>query len=370
MDFLWPGFLFLLLLIPILIGVYIWRRRRRQRFALRYSSLSLVRVAMPRQSWLRRYLPIALFLLGIASLVIALSRPVSIISVPTDQTTIVLTIDVSRSMCSTDIKPSRLQAAKDAALKFVERQKASTQIGVVAFSSFAEQIQAPTTDPEMLQSAIESLAVGRRTAIGSGILESLDAISEVDKNVAPSVTDFSTGSEPAPVPKGAYVPDIIVLLTDGVSNVGPAPLDAAQQAVDRGVRIYTIGFGTANGGEFPNCEPRFVGNEPFGNQPFGGNQGFGGGGGFGFGGGGFGGGFGGFRRGIDEATLKQIASMTGGEYYSAESAGQLQNVFNSLPTYLITKHEISEISVLFTIAGALLAVIAFILSLLWHPLPL
>jgi Ca-activated chloride channel family protein len=364
MDFLWPGFLLLLGVIPLLIGLYIWLRRRRRRFALRYSSLSLLRDALPRQSRLRRYLPIALFLLGLASLVIALSRPVSIVSLPTDQTTIVLAIDVSRSMCSTDIKPSRLDAAKAAALKFVQRQKASTQIGVVAFSSFSELIQSPTTDPEMLQSAIDSLAVGRRTAIGSGILEALDAIAEVDKNVAPSVTDNSTATEPPPVPKGAYVPDIIVLLTDGVSNVGPTPLDAAQQAVDRGVRIYPIGFGTANGGDFPNCRPGMVGNEPFGGQQFGGGGGFGG---FGFGGGG--GGFGGFRRGIDEDTLKKIAAITGGEYYSAESAGELQNVFNSLPTYLITRHEISEISVLFTIAGALLAVLAFILSLLWHPLP-
>jgi Ca-activated chloride channel family protein len=359
MDFLWPGFLLLLGVIPILIGLYIGLQRRRRRFVLRYSSLALVREALPRQSWLRRYLPIALFLLGLASLVVALSRPVSIISAPTDQTTIILAIDVSRSMCSTDIKPSRLEAAKAAALQFVQRQKASTQIGVVAFSSFSELIQSPTTDPEMLQSAIEGLAVGRRTAIGSGILKSLDAISEVDKNVAPSVTDTSTATEPAPVPKGAYVPDIIVLLTDGVSNVGPAPLDAAQQAVDRGVRIYPIGFGTANGGEFPNCRPGFVGNEPFGGRQFNGDPGFGGG---------FGG-LGGFRRGIDEDTLKKIAAMTGGEYYSAESAGELQNVFNSLPTYLITKHEISEISVLFTIAGVLLAVLAFILSLLWHPLP-
>jgi Ca-activated chloride channel family protein len=360
MEFLWPGFLLLLGVIPIIVGLFIWLQRRRRRFAVRYSSLSLVHAALPRHSWLRRYLPIALFLLGLASLLVALSRPVSIVSVPTDQTTIILTIDVSRSMCSTDIKPSRLEAAEAAALAFIQRQKASTQIGVVAFSGFGELIQPPTTDPELLQAAVDSLATGRRTAIGSGILKSLDAISEVDKNVAPSVTDTSTATEPPPVPKGAYVPDIIVLLTDGVSNVGPSPLDAAQQAVNRGVRIFPIGFGTPNGSSFPNCRPQFLGNEPFG-----GNQGFSGG--FGFGGG-----FRGsqFRRGIDEDTLKKIADMTGGEYYSAESAGELQKVFNSLPTYLITKHEITEISVLFTIAGALLAALAFILSLLWHPLPL
>jgi Ca-activated chloride channel family protein len=302
----------------------------------------------------------------LASLVIALARPVTIVSVPAGQTTIILAIDVSRSMCSTDIQPNRMEAAEAAALSFVQRQQSITQIGVVAFSSFAEVVQPPTTDQEALQVAIESLATGRRTAIGSGILKALDAIAEIDPSVAPSVTDTSRGVKPTPVPKGAYAPDIIVLLTDGVSNTGPLPLDAAQQAVDRGVRVYTIGFGTANGSNFPNCGSRFIGSEPFGGgQQFGGG-GFGGGQ---FGGGQFGGGFGGFRRGIDEATLKQIADVTGGTYYSAESAGELQNVFQNLPTYLITKHETTEISVAFAAIGALLAALAIVLSLLWHPLP-
>ena len=367
MDLLWPGFLALLGLIPVIVAIYIWMLRRRRRFAVRYSSLALVREALPDRSRWRRHLPFALFIAALASLVIALGRPVSIVSVPTDQTTIILSIDVSRSMCSTDVQPSRIEAAEAAALSFIQRQGARTQIGIVAFSGFAEIIQPPTTDPEALQSAIESLATGSRTAIGSGLLKGLDAIAEIDPNVAPSVTDTSSGIEPTPVPKGAYAPDIIVLLTDGVSNTGPAPLDAAQQAVDRGVRVYTIGFGTANGSNFPNCNQQFIGNEPFGGGQFGGG-GQPGRGGRQFGGGQFGGG-GGFRRGIDEATLKQIADMTGGAYYPASSAGELQNVFQNLPTYLITKHETAEISVVFTAIGALLAALAIALSLLWHPLP-
>ena len=212
-------------------------------------------------------------------------------------------------------------------------------------------------DQEALQAAVESLTTERRTAIGSGMLKSLDAIAEVDKNVAPSVSETSSGVKPTPVPHGAYAPDIVVLLTDGVSNTGPLPLDAAQQAVDRGVRIYTIGYGTANG-SIPFNDPQ--GGGPFGGgNPFGGGQQFGWGRSFG----------GGFRTGIDETTLKQIAAMTGGTYYSATSAGELQNVFKNLPTYLIIKHEISEISVAFTAIGALLAAIAIALSLIWHPLP-
>jgi Ca-activated chloride channel family protein len=358
MTFLWPGFLYLGVLIPLIIVFYILMMRRRRRFAVRYSSLTLVREAAPQQSWLRRYLPLALFLIGLTSLIVALGRPVSIVSVPTGQTTIILSIDVSRSMCSTDIQPSRIEAAQAAALSFIKDQKPNTQIGIVAFSGFAEIVQPATTDTEALQSAIESLVTGRRTAIGSGLLKALDAIAEVDKSVAPSIVDGSPGIEPPPPVKGAYAPDIIVLLTDGVSNTGPIPLDAAQQAVDRGIKVYTIGFGTANGGEFPSCGQQFQGTEPFG-------------GGGGFGGGGFGGGFGGggFRRGIDEETLKQVADLTGGSYYSAESAGELEKVFQELPTYLIAKHETTEISVIFSAIGALLAGLGMALSLSWHPLP-
>jgi Ca-activated chloride channel family protein len=273
--------------------------------------------------------------------------------VPAGQTTIILAIDVSRSMCATDIEPNRLMAAEAAALSFIQRQNSYTQIGLVAFAGFAEVIQPPTTDQEVLQDAVESLITGRRTAIGSGILKALDAIAEIDKSVAPSVTDASTGVPPTPVPKGAYAPSIIVLLTDGVSNAGPTPLDAAQQAVDRGVRVYTIGFGTASeSSSFGGRQCR--GGDPFGGGSFGGGQFFGGGG---------------FRRGIDETTLKRIAAMTGGTYYSAESAGELQNVFESLPTQLITKHETTEISVAFAAAGALLAAMAILLSQAWHPLP-
>ena len=345
MEFLWPGFLFLLGLIPVLVGLYIWMLRRR-RFAVRYSSLELVRAALPKRSSWRRHLPVALFLLGLTSLVFALGRPVAILNVPTNQTTIILTIDVSGSMRSRDILPSRLQAAEEASFSFVQHQKSTTQIGLVAFSSFAELIQPATTDQAALQAALDSLTVGRRTAIGSGILVALDAISQVDKNVAHSITDPQPGVEPAPVPKGDYAPDIIVLLTDGDSNAGPDPLAAAKQAADRGVRVYTIGFGTING---PNASQ----------SPFGGFQG--GGGGF-FGGGGN-------RMGLNEPMLKQIASMTGGTYHLASSASQLESVFAGLPTYLIIKHEILETSVLFVALGALLAGVALLLSLIWRPLP-
>lgn len=352
MDLLWPGFLLLLGLVPVLIGLYIWMLRRRRRFAVRYSSLSLIRAAHPQYSRWRRHLPFALFLLALASLVLALGRPVSIVSVPASQAIIMLTLDVSRSMCSTDIPPNRLQAAQAAAESFIADQPGSTQIGIVAFSGFAELVQAPTTDQEVLEDAIFSLRTGRRTGIGNGILEALDAIAEFDDSVAPSVRSPSD-LPPTPVPNGAYAPSIIVLLTDGASNVGVEPIDAAQQAVERGVRVYTIGFGTERGGAM-NCGGA-VGNEPF--SGFGGNDAF------------FGGGGGGFRRGIDEETLQQVADMSGGTYYAPESADELQAVFENLPTSLIMRHETTEISFIFAALGALFAVVAIGLAMFWNPLP-
>ncbi len=307
---------------------------------------------------MRRHLPFSLFAAGVAALVIALGRPVIVLSVPANSATIILAMDVSGSMCSTDIDPTRIEAAEKAAIEFVTSQASGSEIGLVAFSGLAAVIQPPTTDQQALVDAIKSLTTGRRTAIGSGLLASIDAIAEVDPNVARSVIPGRPGVEPDPVVKGAYVPDIVVLLTDGANNAGPAPLDAAQQAVDRGVRVYTIGFGTAAGAELDAvCRQQFIGNEPPGAGGFGGFGGFGGGGG------------GGFRRGIDEDTLTAVANATGGKYYPAESAGQLEDVFRGLPTTTITKSEPVEVSAGFVGLGTLLAGAALLLGRLWRPLP-
>src|SRR5262249_43285600 len=210
--------------------------RGARRAAPRYSSVSLVRAAMPSPSRLRRPLPFALFAASLAALVFALARPFVVLSVPANQTTIILAIDVSGSMCSTDISPTRIEAAESAAIDYVTSQAEGSQIGLVAFSGLAAVIQPPTSDQQALVSAIKSLTTGRRTAIGSGILASIDAIAAVDPNVQQSVIPGRPGTEPTPVTPGEHVPDIIVLLTDGANNAGPTPVDAAQQAADRGVR--------------------------------------------------------------------------------------------------------------------------------------
>jgi Ca-activated chloride channel family protein len=361
MTLLWWPLLAALAAVPLIAVVYLLSLRRRGRPAVRYSSLSLVAAARPGSSRVRRHLPFVLFAASLAALGLALARPAAVVSVPTGQATILLVIDVSRSMCSTDIAPSRLLAAEEAAAGFIEGQGPGTRMGIVAFAGFAELIQPPTDDRELLIDAVRSLATGRRTAVGSGILAAIDAIAEIDPNVAPVVTAFRPGVEPEPVVPGAYAPAIIVVLTDGASNAGAIPVEAANQAAARGLRIYTIGFGTAEGDTFdPTCAPRFVGNEP--------NQGFSDPGRFGGGGGG-GGGQGGFRRGIDEDTLREIAEVTDGAYYPAESASELAAVFDALPTALIQRHEVVELSAVFAGVGALLVVLAIGLSQLWRPMP-
>jgi Ca-activated chloride channel family protein len=359
MTFLWPGLLVLLAVVPLIVAIYAWSLHRRRPSGVRYSSLSLIHAARPGSGRWRRHLPFALFAIALAALGLAIGRPVAIASVPTNQTTIVLVMDVSGSMCSSDIAPNRLQAAESAAASFIEHQGSSTQIGIVAFSGFAQVVQAPTNDKVALLAALRSLTTGRRTAIGSGILAAIDAIAEVDPSVPASTGDGRPGVEPPPVASGAYVPDIIVALTDGASNFGPDPIEAAGQAATRGVRVYTIGFGTPEGGQLdPQCAIQFRGTEP--------GNGFGNG----LGGGGFGGGGGGgFRRGIDDQALTQIADLTGATYFPAESADQLEGVFSSLPTNLITKHEVVELSVGFVAIGLLLAGTGMLLGRAWRPLP-
>jgi len=331
--------------------------RRRQKYAVQYSSLALIQIALPERALWRQYLPFVLFLLGLASLVTALARPIAEVQVPQSRTTIILALDVSRSMCSTDVSPNRLTIAQEAALNFIEEQADNTRMGIVAFARFAEIVVPPTNDKEVLKEAISNFTTSIGTAIGSATLRSIDAIAEVNEAVDPSGVVISPNTGDTSLAGDFYQPDIIVLLTDGANTHGPLPLDAAQQAADRQVRVYTIGFGTTTP-EPMVCTPQQSAGDPF-------SDGFGGG----FGGGLSGGGN--FRRFLllDEPTLQGIADLTGGSYYRAENAEQLYQVFLDLPTEIVLQKERLEITFFFSILGAILAGLAIVLSLLWRPLP-
>lgn len=358
MNLLWPWFLLLLWLIPLIVAIYIWMLRRKRRFAVRYSSLSLLREALPTWSRWRQHLPFVLFLLGLTSLMAAVARPVAQVEVPLSRTTIILALDVSRSMCATDVFPNRLTVAQEAALAFIEAQPAGTQIGVVAFTGYAEIVVSPTHDKEALQVAVRNFTTAIGTAIGSATLKSIDAIAEINPAVVPSGFEVRTEARETEPEEEVYQPDIIVLLTDGANSQGPHPLEAAQQAADRRLRVYTIGFGTTEPGEMV-CTQQQLGTDGF-------DGGFSGG----FSGGGFGGG-GNFRRFlvIDEPTLQAMADMTGGAYFRAENADQLLDVFLNLPAHIVLQKENVEISALFSTLGAIFAAVAIALSLSWNRFP-
>ena len=277
MGFTWPAALLFVLAAPLVLGIYFWAQRRR-RPAVTFSSLALVRRALPRGPQWRRHIALALLLASLVVLAIGSARPEWTSSVPIGKTTIILALDESGSMCLSDVLPNRLTVAQDAAREFVDAQPEGVEMGLVVFAGYAELVVPPTTDRSALNRGLDNLSTAPGTAIGAAILKSLDAIAEVDNEV-PQIGDVVA---PKP-PRDGYVPDIIVLLTDGANNRGIAPLQAVPYAVARRVRIYTIGFGTTNPAPF-SCTPQQQGGfTPSGG--FGPGGGFGGGG---YGGGGFG----------------------------------------------------------------------------------
>ena len=333
MSFLWVEMLWALLIVPLYIIAYVLIQRRRQRYALRYASLSLVKDAVGRGPGIRRHIPAILFLVGLATMVVAMARPVATVMLPSEEGTVILTIDVSGSMRADDLKPSRIEAAKAAARAFVQGQPTNVRIGVVSFSTTASIVQAPTTNRDDVLAAIDRLVPQRSTAIGSGILTSLSAIfDQPGATPTPSASDALTAPEPTPtptpVPRGTYAPAVIVLLSDGASNIGPAPLDAAQEAADRGVRIYTVGVGDPNG-----VILRLGGMSA--------------------------------RVRLDEVTLKRIAQETDGTYYKADNETNLQEIYKSLSTQLVLKSQQTELTAGVTGVAAVFMLVAGALSLLW-----
>ncbi len=340
MSFIWGGMLWLLVLVPVLVGLYVLAQRRRQRYALRYASLSLVKDALGKGPGIRRHIPAVIFLAGLTVIIVALARPSATVMLPSEEGTVILSMDVSGSMRATDIKPSRMEAVKEAARIFIEKRPRNVRIGIVAFSGSAELIQPPTTDNDQLLAAVNRLHPERYTAIGSGLQAALDAIFE-KPDQAQAATDTPPPDpnnpltpappdqqEPPPVPPGSYKSAVIVLMSDGQSNQGPDPLDVADKAANLGVRVFTVGVGTKEGA--------IIGFEGFS-----------------------------FRVILDEATLKAIAGKTAGEYFKASSEGDLQRIYDNLSTRLMVERERTEITALFVAAAAALLLAAGALSLLW-----
>jgi Ca-activated chloride channel family protein len=371
-SFALPLALFGLLAVPLLVAAYLWQLRRRRRNAVRFSNVALIRSALPRQRMWRRHVPLALVLASLALLGLAAGRPQVRAQVPISSSAVILAVDVSGSMCATDVNPNRLAAAQEAVRQFIKEQDDRTRIGLVVFSGFAQVAVAPTTEHEDLVKAVDGLTTGRGTTIGAAILKSIDAIAEINPDVAPADTGETGGNDPnggptgdspdTPATPGAptshekakIAPEIVVLLTDGANTRGVTPEEAAVQAAARGVRVYPIGFGTTQPTQMV-CTSDQLGGGLFDGPP-----------------GGFGGGLGPGGRNflvVDEEALQTVARTTGGEYFKASDADQLQGVLNDLPKHVDVQERNVEVSVAFAGLAALLLLLGLGLAGRWtaHP---
>jgi len=355
MSLSWPWALLVLLILPVLAATWWWARRKRRRAAVRVTSIALVRAALPGRTRWRRRVPVVLLAVGLLVLAVGAARPNASVVVASSAATIMLALDVSGSMCSTDVAPNRITAAENAASAFIKSEAGGPRIGLVTFASEAVVLVPPTTDTSQLLSALQGLTTSFGTAIGEGIVTSLDEIAQVDHSVAP------TGVTVKASPGTAYSPDAIVVLTDGSNNAGVDPQTAAAVAAARKVRVFTIGFGTTTPAPL-SCGPSQFGG--FGGGGFGGG-GFGGGTG---GSGGFGGGEGRNPLVADYAALMQISHTTGGTFFRAQNASQLQSAFRHLPGTVTFTRESRDIASWFAGAGGLLVAAAIALPLWWNRL--
>jgi Ca-activated chloride channel family protein len=340
MTFVWPQMLWLLAAVPVVIAVYVMLMRRKRKAALRYASLTLVKDAQGAGQRVRRHVPPFLFLIALILMLVAIARPAAVVTLPSAHETVILAMDVSGSMRATDVKPSRLVAAQEAARAFVADQPKTTRIGVVSFAATASVVQSPTHSREDILGAIERFQLQRGTAIGSGILVSLKTIfpdAEFDlrsfnpRREAQKAAALDPTAASKQVPKaapGSYSSAAIILLTDGQTTTGPDPIEAARMAADRGVRVYTVGIGTTSG--------EIIGSEGWS-----------------------------MRVRLDEESLKTIANVTRADYFYAGNAVDLQKIYKNLNTKLFFEEKETEITALFAAAAAVLALLSASLSLLW-----
>ena len=344
MAFQWPELLWLLVLLPLAVALYLWLLARKKRLALRYASLSIVKEALGRAPGWRRHVPPLLFLGALALMLLAAARPVATVTLPSQQEIVILAMDVSGSMRAKDVEPNRLVASQNAARAFISELPPKTKVGIVAFAATASVVQSPTLSREDALQAIDRFQLQRGTATGSAMLVSLATLfPDAGIDVSEAIYGRERGAyrlgesidapkkdkpEVPPAVPGSYRAGAIILLSDGQRTTGPDPIEAARRAADLGVRVFTVGIGTVEG--------EVIGFEGWS-----------------------------FRARLDEDTLKAVAQMTQGEYFYAGNAADLKKVYQSLNSRLVLQKQETEVSALFSLAAAALALLAGLLSLLW-----
>ena len=341
MSFAWPAALVLLLLVPLAAAAYIFVQRRRARYAVRFTNLDLLANVVEESPGWRRHLPAALYLLAIAALLLALARPERTTLVPKEQATVILVTDTSGSMNAKDVDPTRLAAAQEAGDVLLNELPNGFRVALVSFSNSVQTRVLPTTDKDAVRRALDALTANGGTAMGDALAHALDLTKAADESA-----NAAGGATPSPTPTAAPSqqggpnqqknnehPFVVVLLSDGFNTAGSIePLDAAQTAVDMNVPVYTIALGTQDGvAEVTDNlgRTRYVRVPP------------------------------------DEDTLREIAKMTGAQFFSAPNASQLKSVYDDLGSKIGYNKEPREMTHLFAGAGALLVLVAGGLSLLW-----
>lgn len=329
MSFIWSDLLVFLALIPLLFVIYFRVQRKRREAATRFGSLGLLRDARGSRPGKSQHVPVMLLLSGIAVLILSAARPQASVSLPRLEGTVILTFDVSGSMSATDLKPTRMEAAKAAASQFVANQPPGVSIGVVAFSDGGLTVQSPTNNHEETLTTIERLVPRRGTSLANGILVALNTIA-LDAGDAPilKTNGGNSSAEPVASPQGWYPSAVVVLLSDGENNQDPDPMNAADLAADLGVRVYTVGVGSPGGSDI-TVEGYTVHSQ------------------------------------LNEPLLRGIAEDTGGSYYSAANEDELFKIYSDLKPKLSIKTEEMEVTSIFAGVGMLAFLIGGVLSLLW-----
>lgn len=305
-DFLQPERLWMLLVVPLLVALYVWALRRKGRTGMRFTNTAVLGRVVPRQSQWRRHLAVALSLLSLITLVLAWARPNGVDRVPRERATVVLVIDVSRSMEATDVDPSRLEAAKALSLEFVRSLPEQYNLAVVSMSGNPAVRLPPTTDRTYAERAVNGLTVQDSTAVGDALYVALDAI-----RMAPKGDD------------GSVAPGAVVMLSDGQNTLGRAPTQAADEARKASVAVHTIAYGTDNGSVDLDGKRERV-------PP-------------------------------DRELMQTIATMTGGRYSTAESARDLADVYRTLRSevgYEEVKKETTAVWAGYGLAFAVVAALA------------
>ncbi|MBB2917048.1 vWA domain-containing protein [Cupriavidus alkaliphilus] len=350
MQFLWPQMLWLLLALPVLAAAYLYLLARRKKAALLYASLALPRAALGPRQRLRRHIPPLLFFLALAAALLACARPSATITLPADTVTLVLAMDTSRSMEAADVPPNRISAAQQAARDLVVGLPASVRLGIVSFAGTAAVVLPPTDNRQDMLDAIDRFQLQRGTATGSGLFQALAVLfpedgidlevilfgsrsdragrgASLDEAAAADAARRREQNQQAAQP-GSYPHGAVILLSDGRRTTGPDPLDAARMAAQRGVRVYTVGFGSQQVTTAPESSLAY------------------------------------FMQ-LDEPALRAVAAITGGEYFHAGSAADLSQVYRQLSARFALERRETELGALFAAAAVVLLAVACGLSMLW-----